>query len=655
MRARPHDAPLGALIPGRAPSRAREARYAAPVTRGRLALAAAVAAAVSLLGSGSAASAPAPSRTGPLAPCAEGVRCGTVSVPLDRASIVPGSVELHVEVAPAAGLPRGVMFLVPGGPGQSASTAFDLRDASTLWTRLFPGWTLATVDARGTGRSGAIGCAPLQAGLRADRATLAALFSRCAAQLGPAAGLYSTRDHAEDLEAVRAALGFERIGIWGTSYGTKLAVAYALAHPERVDRLVLDSVLPPEGPDALGLDTLRAVPRAIASSCFAGSCAAATHDPVGDAAAVGDALAAAPAVGSVRVSPRVRRSERVDGVGFLELLVEQEANVALAAELPAATAAARAGYTLPLLRLAALEDVPVSIPADVLSVGLFAATVCADGTFPWTPGTPLADRQAAVDAAVAALPPGSTGPFGPWAAAYGTATYCTGWPAAAAGVPLAAGPLPDVPVLILSGDLDLRTPIEDALALAARFPQARVVVAPGVGHGVLGSQLGGCPAAALSAWLAGSEVETACPRVPPLLRRVGRLPRTLAQAVPVRGVRGAAAGRVVSAVRAAVRDASAVYLAARALRLTAPVSGLAGGTLVGLQGDPGFALGDYAAVPGVALTGELRLAANGETVFPLNLAGTVTVRVADKAPAALLFADGRITGTLGETRIRVAQ
>ena len=42
------------------------------------------------------------------------------------------------------------------------------------------------------------------------------------------------------------ALGLGKIGLYGTSYGTKLALAYALAYPQNVERLLLDSVLPTE-------------------------------------------------------------------------------------------------------------------------------------------------------------------------------------------------------------------------------------------------------------------------------------------------------------------------------------------------------------------------------------------------------------------------
>src|SRR5207245_2813147 len=74
---------------------------------------------------------------------------------------------------------------------------------------------------------------------------------------GPGRRFYATRDHAEDLESVRVALGAGRIGLFGVSYGTKLALAYALAHPDAVERIVLDSVVAPAYPDPFERNVLR--------------------------------------------------------------------------------------------------------------------------------------------------------------------------------------------------------------------------------------------------------------------------------------------------------------------------------------------------------------------------------------------------------------
>jgi hypothetical protein len=110
------------------------------------------------------------------------------------------------------------------------------------------------------------------------------------------------------------------------------------------------------------------------------------------------------------------------------MLVDADLTPGLAAEAPAAVHAALGGYARPLLRLYDADLRANLFSASDLSFGLNAATNCADGHFPWDPATPPSARQAAIDQAVAALPAGALGPFGPWAARTGTAYFCEQWP-----------------------------------------------------------------------------------------------------------------------------------------------------------------------------------------------------------------------------------
>ena len=79
------------------------------------------------------------------------------------------------------------------------------------------------------------------------------------------------------------------------------------------------------------------------------------------------------------------------------------------------------------------------------------------------------------------------GPFGRWVSRNGNAQACVGWPSPKGGAALGRGPLPDVPVLALSGELDLRTPTADAASVVSRFPHGHLLVVPGTGHSVLSS------------------------------------------------------------------------------------------------------------------------------------------------------------------------
>ncbi len=245
-------------------------------------------------------------------PCGQtpGLLCSRVDVPLDRTGAVPGGVSLHVEVLPPLGVARGTIFLVAGGPGQGSAHVFGLGSPSSvlLYRYLFPSYTLVAYDDRGTGDSGLLDCTALQASGSIENQ--GGLVGGCAAGIGPTRAFYSTREHAEDLEAVRQALGVDKVALWGTSYGTKLAVEYALAHPDHVERLVLDSVVPPELPDPYEANVLRAMPGTLNAFCAGGVCRGATNDLGGDVAAVANRLAAKPVVVKVLLPNGSTRSRR---------------------------------------------------------------------------------------------------------------------------------------------------------------------------------------------------------------------------------------------------------------------------------------------------------------------------------------------------------
>jgi pimeloyl-ACP methyl ester carboxylesterase len=166
-----------------------------------------------------------------------GVVCSTVSVPLDWSGKQAGHVSLAVEVQRPKGASRGVIFLLAGGPGQASTHYFDIA-ADGYWAELFRGYTLVSFDPRGTGDSDRLRCHIPSQSPPPSRA--AAIVAACANELGPRRDFFATSDNVRDIDAIRRKLGFTRIGLYGASYGTDLALAYARTFPARVQRLVLD-------------------------------------------------------------------------------------------------------------------------------------------------------------------------------------------------------------------------------------------------------------------------------------------------------------------------------------------------------------------------------------------------------------------------------
>src|SRR3954470_24723624 len=158
-----------------------------------------------------AAVAPAASAAG----CPAGAVCGRVTVPLDHAGRTPGTLELAYARLPATGTRSGTLVLLTGGPGQSAvplTTGF-----AKLIAPLRASYDIVAVDQRGTGASGAVECK-----FESD-----ADVDDCATKLGDRRALFSTPETARDLDDLRAALGVEKLSLYGVSYGAGVAAAYA--------------------------------------------------------------------------------------------------------------------------------------------------------------------------------------------------------------------------------------------------------------------------------------------------------------------------------------------------------------------------------------------------------------------------------------------
>ena len=186
----------------------------------------------------------------PLVPChieglSEEVLCGTHRVFEDRAARTGRTIDLEVAVVPALRRESAPdpLFVLAGGPGQGATKYGPLIPLAFREVR--KSRDIVLVDLRGTGGSNPLGCdlgdlgepLALLEGRDLDAAS-------CLRGLKGDPRFYTTEPAMDDLDEVRAALGYERINLWGGSYGTRAALVYARRHPERVRTVVLDGAAP---------------------------------------------------------------------------------------------------------------------------------------------------------------------------------------------------------------------------------------------------------------------------------------------------------------------------------------------------------------------------------------------------------------------------
>ena len=418
------------------------------------------------------------------ASCPEGARCGTVSVPLDRAQPAAGTIDIAYALIPhsdASSPSLGTVVTNPGGPGQStiASAAIYLQGAP----QLFVNRDLLLIDPRGTGGSGALTCPSLTGRQPLDEQGVAKL---CARDLGPRAGRYGSADVADDIDAVRAALGIDKLDLWGDSYGTFLMQVYAARHPDHVRSVVLDGAFPITA-DPWGRDVLRGVRRVLGVLCSrTRRCSG--RRVLGQIAELASRLRRDPV-----------RFSAASPVGRLRLtLGERElANLAWAGgrpedlrPLPAAVAAALHNRFTRLKRMVVAARVAdlQALAGDptVYSAAAGLATACHDYLRPYDLGAPPVRRRAEYRRRLHALDARQFRPFSPvaWLGTHIDAgPKCLAWPAdATAGSELRGLRMPDVPALVMSGELDTNTPVEQGRAVAASFPHATFAVVANAGH-----------------------------------------------------------------------------------------------------------------------------------------------------------------------------
>ncbi|MGY1945556.1 alpha/beta fold hydrolase [Nocardia asiatica] len=182
-------------------------------------------------------------------PADRGVRCAVISVPMNYAEPDGPKIELTVSRITATGEREGVLFANPGGPG---------ADALDFWARrveVFPAalaerYDRVAVQPRGLRWATPLACAGTKNEER-QQVSLGGgnrdeIKKACDAAQPGYLDAITTENTARDLDAVRAALGLERIGYLGTSYGTYLGAVYAALFGDRVDRMILDSNVNPD-------------------------------------------------------------------------------------------------------------------------------------------------------------------------------------------------------------------------------------------------------------------------------------------------------------------------------------------------------------------------------------------------------------------------
>jgi pimeloyl-ACP methyl ester carboxylesterase len=403
-------------------------------------------------------------------------RCGVLAVPEDRRIRGGRKIRIFVGVVRAYG-PRPhaePIFWLSGGPGGAAASD-DARFATTTFLAANRKRDIVLVDQRGVGKSAPLLCPPLPGGL--TEVEVRAYAQGCLRSVRRDPRLYTTDAAMDDVDAVRQALGYRRIVLYGGSYGGTAAQVYLARHGAHVAAAVLDGATLLDVPiwERMPLATQQAFDRLAARCALEAACHAAFPDVTADLRTVFARLRSLPL--DVPLNGSLVSFRITDAQDTLRALLRVPAETA---RVPLILRRAASGnYSDLLLHWSSLRPASMQTARRLM----YWAILCSEG---WSRNDPAEVAR-----------------FGAMTEFLETALV------EAQGLPLVCGllgpplPAPDtgivprsrVPVLFLVGGMDPQDPVENVAAASRSIPNSQTLVVPGAGHGSV--QLGCVPRIAM--------------------------------------------------------------------------------------------------------------------------------------------------------------
>ena len=394
-------------------------------------------------------------------------RCGNLRVYEDRSASTGRQIDLHVAVIPAISRSPepDPLFILVGGPGESATQSYSAFSAA--FSRINQRRDIVLVDQRGTGSSHPLNCEAAEeedVSTESDPEALRIMVSRCLEELEADARFYTTSIAMDDLDDVRLALGYPQINLYGVSYGTRAALVYMRQYPSNVRSAILDGLAPPGwaiGPSTPE-DAQRAVDLILERCQTEQDCNEAFPDIV---AKFDDVLEA------VRNEPRELSlahpvsGERIDFTLTYDFLTNTIHGMTYAPETAALlplmihNAASREDYR----DLAAFGLTYVHSVGSAINPGMRFSVVCAEDV-------PFYEQESLGEGYLGEL-------------IVDTFTeICEVWPQGQVPPGFHEPVSSDIPVLLISGEVDPVTPPANAEQAAQNLPNSLHLVAPGQGH-----------------------------------------------------------------------------------------------------------------------------------------------------------------------------
>jgi pimeloyl-ACP methyl ester carboxylesterase len=403
----------------------------------------------------------------PGTPLSSAGQCGWLEVAENPAEPKGRQIRIRVARIPAADRvvePDPLVFFA-GGPGQAATETWPL--VANALRKVNKNRDILLVDQRGTGQSNALKCPAIEMdkALAADWDALARNTRECLETVDGDPRFYTTTIAMNDIDAARAALGYEKVNLYGGSYGTRAAQVYLRLFPERVRTVVLDGVVP----QTLALGSEHAAKLDQSLYRVLDGCDA---DPDCSKAFPGTGAKLRALAGLLQESPVEVTIEHPTTGEPLSFAFDREV---LSSALRFLAYSSDTQAMLPLLineasgkhrydRLASQMLIATSGLQQSISQGMEMSVMCAED-YPWYGPAEESGTYLMGDLMTRAAE-----------------IQCGIWPHGAVPEGFHDPVTVDVPVLLLSGELDPVTPPEYGDEVAAHFPNAMHLVATGQGH-----------------------------------------------------------------------------------------------------------------------------------------------------------------------------
>jgi pimeloyl-ACP methyl ester carboxylesterase len=500
-------------------------------------------------------------------------------------------------------------------------------------------WNMLAIDNRGTGQSTPLRCPELQ---DFTGPTGSSAFQSVVGECGEAldhrwkypggarvraSDLFGTASAVQDMAAVLHALALARVDLYGDSYGSFFAQAFAARYPQLMRSLVLDSSYQPLALDPLYRSTIASMPADLQAVCArSAACAAAGGETAwARIGALVTSLRANP-ISAVVPGPTGKR-ERVTMTagGLVDLVGDSAEDPQIYRDLDAATGALLDEFDpAPLLRLYAQrladDETYFGLPTGEYSVGLYFADACTDYPQLFDMGASPGARTIELRAALAALAPVTYSPFtiAEWLAQdENTEAFsgCLDWPAPASPQPPVTGRAPllpeSLPVLALGGELDTWTPPVDAPKVLSEIGgHARFVELANSTH-VVGEGATVCGSTLVREFVAAPQdvdtLDASCALAVPAIHAVGVYPSQLATQPPLAPSPGSAAPVSDLRLAAAAVDTAGDAIARAQSIESSSDHGLHGGAVTARNGAGALTLERDQLVPGVVVSGTVAL------------------------------------------------